>query len=396
MLNKKTVKDIDVKNKKVLLRVDFNVPLKEGKVNDDTRIKAALPTIKYLLSEGVSKLILCSHLGRPKGKVTEDLRLDPVAKRLEELLGERIKKCDDCVGENVKQSITTSDFRIILLENLRFHPEEEACDDNFSKQLSELAEIFVNDAFGSSHRKHASVYGVAKYLPAVAGFLMEKEINYLGQLLETPEKPYVAILGGAKVSDKILIIEKLMERVNAILIGGAMAYTFLKAKGEKVGISRVEEDRVGLAKDILEKAQTQNVKIILPVDHIVVDNIDNPSSKKEVKKIPEGFIGVDIGRETIKIFAEELSVAKTILWNGPLGIFEKEDYSAGTKEIAYKLAELSSKGVTTVIGGGDSAAAVATFGVKDKMSHVSTGGGASLEFLEGKLLPGVEVLQDKK
>lgn len=395
MFNKKTLRDIEVKGKKILVRVDFNVPLKEGKVSDDTRIKAALPTIKYLLQEGAQRLILCSHLGRPKGKVVEEMRLTPVAKKLEELSGEKVDKLNDCVGQEVKSKIGSSSSKLVLLENLRFHPEEEACDEDFSQQLASLADIYVNDAFGSSHRKHASVYGVAQHLPAVAGFLMEKEINYLGKLLESPAKPYVAILGGAKVSDKIEVIEELMKRVDALLIGGAMAYTFLKGKGEKVGSSRVEEDKVNLAKDIMAGADKRKVKIVLPVDHVVVKSVDDPSTKQVVPEIPEGFLGVDIGPQTAKKFCGEIAGAKTILWNGPLGIFEKEPYSQGTKVVATKLAELTSKGAITVIGGGDSAAAVAVFNLKDKMSHVSTGGGASLEFLEGKLLPGVDALQNK-
>ncbi len=395
MFNKKTVKDIDPQGKKILVRVDFNVPLKNGGVSDDTRIRASLPTIKYLLERGARKVILCSHLGRPKGKVVEELKLDPVGERLSHLLGEKVEKLDDCVGEEVERAIEQSASRVILLENLRFHPQEESCDEEFSRQLASLADLYVNDAFGSSHRKHASVYGVGKFLPAVAGFLMEKEINYLGRLLESADKPYMAILGGAKVSDKIGVVENLLDKVDAILIGGGMAYTFLKAKGYEIGRSKLEEDKLQVASKILEEGEAKGIKILLPLDHLVVEDISQPSTKKIVEQISPQDIAVDIGPKTSAAFIQELKAAKTILWNGPVGIFETEDYAQGTKSLAQALAELTSQGVTTVIGGGDTAAAVSLFGLKDKMSHVSTGGGASLEFLEGKVLPGIEILQDK-
>ncbi|MEI8349114.1 MAG: phosphoglycerate kinase [Candidatus Omnitrophota bacterium] len=391
---KLTVKDMDFKGKKVIMRVDFNVPLdKQANITDDTRIKEALPTITYVLDKGAKKVILMSHLGRPEGKVVENLRLTPVAKRLAELLGQDVEKMDDCVGSDVKKKIDASSKKVILLENLRFHPEEEAGDDQFAKQLASLAEIYVNDAFGTAHRAHASTTVIAKFLPSCLGFLMEKEVTHLSCAL-SPEKPYVVILGGAKVSDKIDVISNLMEKADKILIGGAMAYTFLKSKGEAVGSSRVEADKLDVAKDILKKAESKKVKIILPIDHVVIDNLEKPTAKKTVKVIPQGFLGVDVGPETIALFKKELSDAKTILWNGPLGIFEKDDYAKGTKDIAEYLATL--KAATVIVGGGDSASAAKKFGVAAKLSHVSTGGGASLEFLEGKQLPGIAIISDKK
>jgi len=392
IMAKLTVEDLDFKDKKVIVRVDFNVPLDEqGKITDDVRIKSALPTIKYLLDKQAKKVILMSHLGRPKGKVVESLRMNPVAERLSILLEEEVEKLDDCIGEEVKNKIETADKRVILLENLRFHSEEEKGDEDFAKELASLADIYVNDAFGTAHRAHASTTVIAKLLPSCLGFLMEKEVNYLSCAL-LPQKPYVVILGGAKVSDKIEVINNLMEKADKILIGGAMAYTFLKSQGKEVGNSKVEEDKLDLAKSILEKAKQKGVKIVLPVDHLVVDNIDNPSSKKIVEEISSGFLGVDIGEKTIDLFKEELKEAKTVLWNGPLGIFEKDDYAKGTKEIALYLAQLET---TVIVGGGDSVSAAKKFGVVDKLSHVSTGGGASLEFLEGKQLPGITVIPDK-
>ena len=390
---KKTIRDIDFNGKKVVIRVDFNVPLdSEGKITDDVRIEAALPTIKYVLDAKADKVILMSHLGRPKGEVVESLRMNPVADKLSLLLGEKVKKLDDCVGEAVKKSIESSTERVILLENLRFHKEEKNGDEDFARRLASLADIYVNDAFGTAHRAHASTAVIAKFLPSCIGFLIEKEVKYLSAALN-PKKPYDVILGGAKVSDKIGVIGKLMEKADKFIIGGAMAYTFLKAKGNNVGSSRVEEAKIDLAKDIFNKASENNIEIILPIDHLVVDSVDNPKRKSIVDNVPEGFMGVDVGPKTISLFKDELRDAKTILWNGPLGIFEKDDFALGTKEIAIYLSKLS--GVTVIVGGGDSASAAKKFGVAGKLSHVSTGGGASLEFLEGKELPGIAAIEDK-
>jgi len=392
---KLTVKDIPLKDKKVIVRVDFNVPIdKKGKITDDTRIKEALPTIKYILKSKPKKLILMTHLGRPDGKVIESLRVDKIANRLSKLLKQQVKKLDDCIGEEVKKKIEKTKAKVILLENLRFHPEEEKGDENFAKELASLADVYINDAFGTAHRAHASTTIIAKYLPSAIGFLMEKEINSLSCAL-SPTKPYVIILGGAKVQDKIGLINNLLDKANSILIGGAMAYTFLKAKGVNVGNSRVENEKINLAKEILDNAQKKNVKIVLPVDHLVVDNIDNPNIKKftENENIEENLIGVDIGPKTISLFKEELKNANTILWNGPLGIFENDNYAKGTKEIALFLAKL--KNAMVIVGGGDSASAAKKFKVEKKLCHVSTGGGASLEFLEGKTLPGIGIIKEK-
>ncbi|MDP2924211.1 MAG: phosphoglycerate kinase [Candidatus Omnitrophota bacterium] len=390
---KLTVKDVDFKNKKVIMRVDFNVPLdKQGNITDDTRIKEALPTIKYVLEKGAKKLILMSHLGRPEGKVVDGLRMNPVAKVLSEMLKEEVEKLDDCIGDQVKKRIGSSKARVILLENLRFHAEEEKGDEKFAKALASLADTYVNDAFGTAHRAHASTTIVAKFLPSCLGLLMEKEIKYLSSALK-PQKPYVVILGGAKVSDKIDVISSLMKSADKFLIGGAMAYTFLKSKGIDVGNSRVEVDKLDAAKNILQNAQKKGINIVLPVDHLVIDNLDNPTVKKTVDIIPAGFLGVDIGPKTIELFKKELKDAKTVLWNGPVGIFEKDDYAKGTKEIAQVLATL--KNATVIVGGGDSASAAKKFKVADKLSHVSTGGGASLEFLEGKELPGIAIIPNK-
>jgi len=392
---KLTVKDVDFKGKCVIVRVDFNVPLdkKTGEIADDTRMKEALPTIKYVLEHGAKKLILMSHLGRPDGKVVPGLSMNPVAKKLSQLLGEDVEKLDDCVGDEVKNKISTSSKRVILLENLRFHAEEEEGDEKFAKQLASLAEVYVNDAFGTAHRAHASTTIIAKFLPSCLGFLMEKEVKYLSSAL-SPNKPYVVILGGAKVSDKIDVISNLMQKADKILIGGAMAYTFIKSKGEDVGNSRVEADKLDVAKNILQEADKKKVKIVLPIDHLVIDNLDNPTVKKTVDNIPAGFLGVDIGPKTVELFKKELSDAKTVLWNGPVGIFEKDDYAKGTQALAECLANL--KQATVIVGGGDSASAAKKFKVADKLSHVSTGGGASLEFLEGKALPGIAIIPDKK
>jgi phosphoglycerate kinase len=393
-MNKMTLKDIDLNNKAVLVRADFNVPQDVNlNITDDTRIRATLPTIRYLLENGAKKIILMSHLGRPEGKVVEKYSLRPVAVRLQELLGEPVKFFNDCVGDNIKGEIEVAKEKTILLENLRFHAEEEANDANFAKELASLAEIYVNDAFGTAHRAHASTEAVAHYLKAAAGFLLEKEIEYLGNAVQSPKRPFMVILGGAKVSDKIGVIENLLPKCDAILIGGGMAYTFLKAQGKTIGNSKLEKDKLDLAKSILEKAKQLKKEIALPIDNVVVDNID-ANAKTEVvgEDIPDGKIAVDIGPKTVKLFEDKLKNAKTIVWNGPLGIFEMDAFSKGTKEIAKFISGL---GATTIIGGGDTAAAIAKFGLEDKMTHISTGGGASLEFLEGKTLPGIAALSEK-
>lgn len=393
-MNKKTIKDIDVKNKRVIVRVDFNVPLdKSFNVTDDSRIKGALPTIKYLIDKG-AKVILMSHLGRPDGKVKDEFRLTPVAKRLSKLLGKDVKKLDDCIGEAVAKAISAMKPKdVILLENLRFHPEEEANDPKFAKELSSLADVYVNDAFGTCHRAHASTEGITKYLPSVAGFLVSKEIEYFEKATRNPDKPYVAILGGAKVSDKIDVITNLLNKVDAILIGGAMAYTFLKSEGVGIGNSKLEPDKVDLAKEILKNAKSRNVRLLLPDDHVVADKIDAKAVTEIVdKEIPPGKIGLDIGPKTVKKFEEVLKGAKTVIWNGPVGFFEIKPFSKGTEELAKFLA---GSRATTIIGGGDTAAAINELGLGGKMSHISTGGGASLEYLEGKTLPGIAALNDK-
>ena len=392
-MGKVTVKDIPLKDKIVLVRADFNVPLDADlNITDDTRIKATIPTIKYIQEKGAAKIILMSHLGRPDGKVVAKYSLKPVAVRLEKLLAEPVKFLGDCVGDQVKQEIAASKERVILLENLRFYAEEEANDASFAKKLASLADIYVNDAFGTAHRAHASTEGVAHYLKAAAGLLLAKEIDYLGAAVQNPPKPFMVILGGAKVSDKIGVIENLLPKCDAILIGGGMAYTFLKAQGKPIGNSKLEKDKLELAKAILDKAKSMNKEIVLPVDHLVVDKVD-PSAKSEIvgENIPDNMIAVDIGPKTVSLFESKLSQAKTIVWNGPLGIFEMCPFSNGTLEVAKFIATLKA---TTIIGGGDTAAAVAKFKLEDKMTHISTGGGASLEFLEGKLLPGIAALSD--
>lgn len=393
-MEKQTVKDLNLKGKKVIVRVDFNVPLDESlNITDDIRIQAAVLTIQYILTQGASKIILMSHLGRPDGKVVDSMRLNPVAKKLEEILKEKVLKLDDCIGDSVKLSIDKSSQRVVLLENLRFHKEEEANDPQFAKQLAALADIYVNDAFGTAHRAHASTEGIAKYLPAVAGFLLEKELHYLDQAIKSPKRPFVVIMGGKKVSDKILLIENLLKKADSILIGGAMAYTFLKALGQEVGKSIVEVDKLDLAKSILEQAKKANVNIELTSDFVVVKDFGDPSSKKTVDQIEQGWESLDIGPKTRAKFKEILKSAKTIVWNGPLGVFEKDAYADGTKDVAEYLATL--KEAITIVGGGDSAAAASKFKVDDKMTHISTGGGASLELLEGKDLPGIAALNNK-
>ena len=394
-MSKLDIKDLNLSGKRVFVRCDFNVPLDENQnITDDKRIRAALPTVKYAL-EASAIVILASHLGRPKGEVKEKLRLGLVAKRLSELLGKKVKKLDDCIGPEVDAAVgEAKPGDIILLENLRFHPEEEKNDPEFSKKLAHLADVYVNDAFGTAHRAHASTEGITHFLKSAAGFLMQKEIEYLSKIMKNPDKPYVAILGGAKVSDKIAVIDNLMERVDAFLIGGGMAYTFLKAKGIEIGASIVEEGKIEVAKNILDKAQSKNIKIILPQDHLAAEKIEEGVQIAYIDspQIPDGLRGADIGPKTVKDFKSALSGAKTILWNGPLGVFEIKGFEKGTREIAVFIASLD---VTTIIGGGDTAAAIAKFGLEDKMTHVSTGGGACLEFLEGKQLPGIAALTDK-
>jgi len=391
---KLTIKDIELKDKTVLMRADFNVPQDEAlKITDDTRIKATLASIKYILEKGAKKLVLMSHLGRPDGKVVAKYSLKPIAERLASLLDEPVKFLDDCVGDNIKQGIASAKERVVLLENLRFHAEEEANEPGFAKQLASLGEIYVNDAFGTAHRAHASTEGVAHYLKSAAGFLLGKEIEYLGNAVQNPKRPFMVILGGAKVSDKIGVIENLLPKCDAIIIGGGMAYTFLKAQGKAIGNSKLEKEKLDLAKEILNKARELKKDILLPVDNLVVEKID-PAAKTEIvgDEIPEGKIAVDIGPKTIGLFEQKLKSAKTIVWNGPLGIFEMDPFAKGTQEIAKFIATLAA---TTIIGGGDTAAAVAKFKLGDKMTHISTGGGASLEFLEGKQLPGVVALTEK-
>lgn len=390
-MEKLSIKDIDLKGKVVLMRADFNVPQDANlNITDDTRIRATLLTIKYILESGAKKLILMSHLGRPDGKVVAKYSLKPVAVRLQELTGERVKFLNDCVGESIKQEIDASKEKILLLENLRFHAEEEGNDQNFAKQLSSLAEVFVNDAFGTAHRAHASTEGVTHYLKSAAGFLLEKEIQYLGNAVQSPQKPFMVILGGAKVSDKIGVIENLLPKCDAIIIGGGMSYTFLKAQGRAIGNSKLEKDKIDLAKSILDKAKALNKEIVLPVDHVVVNTVDaNAKSEIVGESIPDGKIAVDIGPKTIRLFEDKLRSAKTIVWNGPVGIFEMDAFSKGTEELAKFISTLK---CTSIICGGDTAAAVAKFKLEDKMTHISTGGGASLEYLEGKVLPGVAAL----
>lgn len=394
MINKKTLKDIDVKGKRVLVRVDFNVPLdKNGNIEDDYRIRATIPTIEYLIKEG-AKTILISHLGRPKG-VDNSLRMDPVARRLSELLNKNVHKLNDCIGEEVEYFIKNlKEGDVVLLENVRFHPEEEKNDPEFARKLASLADVFVNDAFGAAHRAHASTHGVAKYLPAVAGFLMDKEIKFLSAVRDNPQKPYFIILGGAKISDKIAMIENLLDKVDAILIGGGMANTFLKAIGNKVGKSLCEDDKLDFAKGLLKKAEEKGVKMLLPVDLKIAPAPDSKDIKVvSSREVPEEYAAYDIGPETVELFKKELKRAKMIFWNGPLGMFEREPFDEGTNEIAKFLVTLAD--VISVAGGGDTASALKKAGVDEKFTHVSTGGGASLEFMEGRSLPGIEILLDK-
>lgn len=390
-----TLNDLDVKGKRVLVRADFNVPLdkKAGEVADDKRVRETLPTIRYL-TERNAKVILCSHLGRPDGKVVDSLRMDKVAHRLGQLLNKNIKKLNDCIGDYVKEEVMKmKEGDVTLLENLRFHAEEEANDENFSKQLADLAELYVNDAFGTCHRAHASTYGVTKYLQSAAGFLVEKEIKIMGKAMETPDRPFIAIIGGAKLgdekfADKINIMENLLLRVDKLLLGGAIIFTFFKAQGKNIGTSKVQEQFIDLAKKILH-----NKKVVLPVDVVIADKFNAGANSKivDVNNMPEDWMGLDIGPKTIKNYKQILKDSKTVVWSGPMGVFEFEKFANGTKEIAEFLTKIKA---TTIIGGGDSAAAVEKFGYASKLTHVSTGGGASLEFFEGKKLPGIEALEN--
>ena len=394
-MNKKTIKDINLKEKKVLVRCDFNVPMDEQRnITDNTRIVSALPTIKYLLDENCA-IILCSHLGRPKGEFKEEFSLKPVAKELSRLLNKEVIMAKDVIGEDAKSKAKElKNGQIMLLENVRFHREETDNDENFAKELASMAEIYVSDAFGTVHRAHASTAGVAKFLPAVAGLLIEKELKFLGAAVTNPERPFVAILGGAKVSDKIGVIDSLLEKVDTLIIGGGMAYTFFKAQGYEVGNSICELDKLDLAREAMQKAKEKGVKLMLPVDTKVGKEFKEDTESKTVKynEIPSDWEGFDIGEETIKIFEEEIRKAKTVVWNGPLGLFEFDQFAIGTNAIAKTLSQIDA---VTIIGGGDSAAAVKKAGLENKMTHISTGGGASLEFLEGKKLPGIECLLDK-
>jgi len=393
-MDKKTVKDIDLKNKIVLCRVDFNVPLKDGKITDDTRIRAALPTIEYILEQQGSSIILMSHLGRPNGRVNPDLSLKPVAGRLAELLGREVKTAPDCVGEKVENMAAELKGAggVLLLENLRFHKAETNNDSEFARNLASLGDVYVNDAFGTAHRAHASTEGVAHHLPGVAGFLMEKEIRFIGGLLEHPEKPFVAIIGGAKVSTKIAVLESLLSNATDLLVAGGMAYTFLKSRGTKIGNSLVEEAFLTTAGSLLEKAKGLGVNVLLPVDHLVGNSFTENTEARAVDdvNIPDGSIGMDIGPRTIDLFKSAISKARNLIWNGPMGVFEFSTFSRGTLEIARSVAEC--QGIT-VVGGGDSVAAVNKYNLAAKIDHVSTGGGASLEFLEGKELPGIAALK---
>ena len=397
MLNKKSVDDINVKGKRVLVRCDFNVPLIDGKITDENRLVAALPTIKKLIADG-GKIILCSHLGKPKGEPKPELSLAPVAVRLSELLGQEVKFAADAtvVGENAKAAVEAmNDGDVILLENTRYRAEETKNGEEFSKELASLCDVFVNDAFGTAHRAHCSNVGVTKYVDtAVVGYLMQKEIDFLGNAVNNPERPFVAILGGAKVSSKISVIENLLDKVDTLIIGGGMSYTFSKAMGGNVGISLLEEDYCDFALNMLKKAEEKGVKLLLPIDHVVADDFSNDANIQVVSRgeIPDGWEGLDIGPETAKLYAETVKTAKTVVWNGPMGCFEMPNFAKGTEAVAKALAETDA---VTIIGGGDSAAAVNQLGYGDKMTHISTGGGASLEFLEGKELPGVAAANDK-
>jgi phosphoglycerate kinase len=394
-MNKKTLKDVDVKGKRVFCRVDFNVPMQDGKITDETRIRAALPTIQYLVDQG-AKVILASHFGRPKGQVVEEMRLTPIGVRLSELLGKDVKKADEAYGDSVKALIETmTEGDVLLLENVRFYPGEEKNDAELAKSFAELADVYVNDAFGAAHRAHASTEGIAHILPAVSGLLMEKELDVLGKALSNPERPFTAIIGGAKVKDKIGVIENLLDLVDNLIIGGGLAYTFVKAQGHEVGKSLLEADKLDLANSFIEKAKEKGVNFYMPVDVIVADDFSADANTKVVaiEEIPADWEALDIGPKTAEIYRDVIKGSKLVIWNGPMGVFEIDKFANGTKAVAEALAE--AEGTYSVIGGGDSAAAVEKFNLADKMSHISTGGGASLEFMEGKALPGVVALNDK-
>ena len=393
---KKTVRDVELKGKKVLCRCDFNVPMKDGEITDDFRIVSSLPTVKYLIEQG-ARVILMSHMGKPKGEPKPELSLGPVALRLTELLGQEVKfiSCPTVISDSVREMAEgLSDGEVMLLENTRYRAEETKSEEPFTGELASLGELFVNDAFGTAHRDHSSTAGIARYLPTVSGFLIEKEVKFLGDALDKPERPFVAIMGGAKVGDKIPVIENLMKKVDTIIIGGGMTYTFFKAKGYEIGKSILDSDSIELSGELLRKAEAAGVKIMLPVDTLCTDDFseNNVSEVYDADKIPAELMGMDIGPKTIALYEEEIAKAKTIVWNGPMGVFENTKFEAGTKAVAQALADSDA---VTVIGGGDSAAAVEQFGLKDRMTHVSTGGGASMEFLEGKVLPGIACIEEK-
>lgn len=393
-MKKKTLVDYDFKGKKALVRVDFNVPLQDGNITDDTRIQAALPTINYLIAEG-ARVILMSHLGRPKGEAKDEFRMDPVARKLADLLQKEVTKVDDCIGLEVQKAVADlKDGDVLLLENTRFHGEEKKNDPEFAKELASIADVFVSDAFGTVHRAHASTVGVTEYLPSVAGFLLQRELDALGDVMEDPEHPFVAIMGGAKVSDKIGVIRNLMNMVDYLLVGGGIANTFIRAKGYETGKSLVEEDKLDLAKELLKEAEEKGVELVLPIDVVVADEFSNDANSKivAIDQIPEDWESLDSGgTKTIEKYSEIIKNAKTVIWNGPLGVFELDKFAKGTNAIAEAMAQSNAK---TIIGGGDSAAAIKKAGLEDKMTHISTGGGASLMFFEGKPLPGVEALND--
>ncbi|GEL05338.1 phosphoglycerate kinase [Rummeliibacillus stabekisii] len=394
MNQKKTMNDVEVQGKRVFVRVDFNVPMEDGKITDETRIKAALPTIQALVEKG-AKVILASHLGRPKGEVKDEFRLTAVGERLSELLGKNVQKLDESIGETVEKAVEAmQDGDVILLENVRFHKGEEKNDPALAESFAKLADVYVNDAFGAAHRAHASTEGIAKYLPAVSGLLMEKELEVLGKALSNPERPFTAIIGGAKVKDKIGVIENLLEKVDHLIIGGGLSYTFIKAQGYEIGTSLLEEDKIELAKSFIEKAAEKGVKLHMPVDAVVANEFSKDAETKvvDIDQIPSDWMGLDIGPKTVEEYADVIKNSKLIMWNGPMGVFEMDKFANGTKGVAKAMAETNGY---TIIGGGDSAAAVEKFHVADQMDHISTGGGASLEFMEGKELPGVVALNDK-
>ncbi|MEK5068574.1 phosphoglycerate kinase [Sporosarcina sp. FSL K6-1508] len=392
-MSKKTMKDMQLEGKRVFCRVDFNVPMEDGNVTDDTRIRAAIPTINYMVEQG-AKVILASHLGRPKGEVNEEMRLTAAGEKLAELIGKPVTKLDSSIGEDVEKTISTmKNGDIILLENVRFHAGEEKNDAVLAKQFAALADLFVNDAFGAAHRAHASTAGIAEHIPAVSGLLLEKELDILGKALSEPDRPFTAIIGGAKVKDKIGVIDHLLDIVDNLIIGGGLSYTFAKAQGHEIGDSLLEEDKIDLAKSFIEKAKDKGVNLYLPIDVVIADSFSNDAETKnvDIDSIPEGWMGLDIGPKTAELYADVIKESKLIIWNGPMGVFEMEPFAGGTQRVAKAMAETTAY---TVIGGGDSAAAVEKFGVADKMDHISTGGGASLEFMEGKDLPGVTALND--